>query len=119
MPSKKLGLAQLPYLSKKLGSAWLALLFQKPTYHKKTKNELISNIFVNFLRYNPEDINKSVCFLQKSCILEKSQQKIVKNCSVWLGFESKKLGSARQKVGLDPTLPLFPLCLIFNPFLHD
>ena len=26
------------------------------------KNELISNIFANFLRYNPEDINKSVFF---------------------------------------------------------
>ena len=35
----------------------------------KTKNELIFNIFATFLRYNLEDINKSVFFLLKSCIL--------------------------------------------------
>ena len=52
-----------PYLAKKLGSAQLALWFKNPSYLKKTKNELISNIFANFLRYNPDDISKSVFFL--------------------------------------------------------
>ena len=77
--AKKLGLAQLAMPSKKLGSArhilqkssvQLGLLYDlKNRVTLKTKNELIFNIFATFLRYNLEDINKSVFFLLKSCIL--------------------------------------------------
>ena len=74
--AKKLGLAHHAFqkarlglaphiLQKKLGSAWLALSFKKPSYLEKQKNELISNIFANSLIYNPEDIKKSAFFLLK------------------------------------------------------
>ena len=67
--SKKLGLARLA-ISCKNSSVQLGLLYHlKNELPLKTKNELISNIFANFLRYNPEDINKSAFFHLKSCIL--------------------------------------------------
>ena len=68
MPSKKLDSAR-HILQKKLGSARLASIIQKTGLPWKAKKELISNIFVNFLRYNPKDIIKSVFFLLKSWIL--------------------------------------------------
>ena len=58
MPSKKLGSARLAKSYKK-SSVQLGLLYHlKIELTWKTKNELISNIFANFLRYNPEIINK-------------------------------------------------------------
>ena len=69
MPSKKLGSARLAISCKK-SSVQLGLLYDlKNKVTLKTKNELISNFFANFYRYNPEDINKSVFFPLKSCIL--------------------------------------------------
>ena len=69
MPSKKLGSARLAISCKK-SSVQLGLLYDlKNRVTLKTKNELIFNIFATFLRYNLEDINKSVFFLLKSCIL--------------------------------------------------
>ena len=123
MPPKKLGSARLAISCKK-SSVQLGLLYDlKNRVTLKTKNELIFNYFATFLRYNLEDINKSVFFLLKNCILKKNQLKIVKNSSIlenrkpglarfWkqkarLGSARlfwKKLGSARQKVGSDPTL---------------
>ena len=69
MPFKKLGSARLAISCKK-SSVQLGLLYDlKKQVTLKTKNELIFNIFATFLRYNLEDINKSVFFLLKSCIL--------------------------------------------------
>ena len=69
MPSKKLSSARLAISCKK-SSVQLGLLYDlKNRVTLKTKNELIFNIFATFLRYNLEDINKSVFFLLKSCIL--------------------------------------------------
>ena len=73
---KKLGSPCLPKSSARLAisckksSVQLGLLYDlKNKVTLKTKNELISNFFANFYRYNPEDINKSVFFPLKSCIL--------------------------------------------------
>ena len=52
-------------LQKKLGLSQLALSFKKLSYLEKQKIELISNIFANFLRYNPEDIYKNPLFATK------------------------------------------------------
>jgi hypothetical protein len=106
----------LELLGKKLPSAWLTMplkklgsachILQKSSVQPgllydlknrvtlKTKNELISNIFANFLRYDREDINKSVLpfFYQKVIFFKKSQLKIVQNCSI---LENRKLCLAR------------------------
>ena len=69
MPSKKLGSAFHVLQNSSVQLGLLYDLKSEVTFKKKQKNELISNIFANFLRNNPEDINKSVFFQLKSCIL--------------------------------------------------
>ena len=56
-------------ISCKKSSVQLGLLYDLKKQVTLKKNELISNFFANFYRYNPEDINKSVFFPLKSCIL--------------------------------------------------
>ena len=66
---KKARISSSPHILQK-SSVQLGLLYDfKNRVTLKTKNELIFNIFATFLRYNLEDINKSVFFLLKSCIL--------------------------------------------------
>ena len=80
MPFKK---ARRVIPCKKAQLSWACSMIQKTNLSKKTRNELISYIFVNLLRYNPEDINKSMFSLLKSYVCYKSELNIVKNAQFW------------------------------------
>ena len=50
----------LPYLAKKARFSSACSIIQKTKLPSKIKNKLISNIFANFLRFDPKDIDKTV-----------------------------------------------------------